>query len=239
MLDPVLFPLSVDHFVSSVEYLTDITPVGNQREYRIARGDDGLVSFDAMQGVRSLTDLHTFLSFFRRRKGRARAFVVRDMIDYQQSWDGSFAPIGTASGDIATEYQLTKTYEAADDAEVEVRKITKAEYGTVHIYVDGDEETHFTFTNGYQGKNHDTGLNYLCTVDGKFKFDSGHVPAADAVIEAKFNFFVPVRFMDDKAPLDEIQDLLEPDPNNSSVWILPSKACGDLPKVMMIESKET
>lgn len=239
MFDPVLYPLSVSHFISTVRYSTDITPVGNQRDYRIARDDDGRVRFNAFQGVRSLKDLHAFISFFRRRKGRARAFAICDLLDNEQSFDGSFAPIGVATGDPDTEYQLSKTYEAADDDQVEVRKITKAQYGTVKIYVDAVEETHFTFTNGYQGKNHDTAANYLCTVDGKFKFDTGHVPAADAVIEAKFKFYVPVYFEDDEAPLDEIEDLMVPDPNDATKWILPSNACGNLPKVMMIESKET
>ncbi len=238
MLAPVQYPLSVDAFVSSVQYLTDVTPIGNGRDYRIARWDDGKVSFDALQDVRSLKDLHTFLSFFRRRKGRARAFVVRDMLDYQQSWDGSLAPIGLGTNNISTKFQLSKTYQAADDDEVEVRTIYKAEYGTIHIYVDGTEETHFTFTNGYQGRNHDTNTNYLCTVDGQFTFNSGHVPALNAVIEAKFNFFQAVNFAEDKAPLDEIQDLLAPDPNDNTKWILPASAGGNLPKVMMIGTNE-
>ncbi len=238
MFDPVLYPLSTgDHFVSAVEYLTDITPIGNQREYRIARGEDGLVSFDALQGLRSLHDLHAILSFFRRRKGRARSFAVIDHLDYQQAWDGSFAPIGLGTGNVATEFQLTKTYQANDDAEAEVRTIKKARYGTIHIYVDSIEETHFTFTNGYQGKNHDTGANYLCTVDGKFKFDSGHVPVAAAVIEAKFEFFVPARFVDDKLPFDDIVSYMKPDPNDSTRWILGDDATGDLPKVSLIEDK--
>ena len=236
-LDPVPYPLSTgQNFVSAVEYLTDVTPVGNQREYRIARSDNGLVSFDALQGVRSIKDLHAFLSFFRRRKGKARAFLVRDWLDYEQSFDGSLAPIGLATGTAGDEYQLTKTYQQTDDAEAEVRSITKAEYGTIHIYVDTVEETHFTFTNGYQGTV--GGTSHLCTVDGKFKFDSGHTPTAGAVIEAKFRFFVPARFVDDKLPLDEIVSYMKPDPNNANAWILGDDASGDLPKVMMIEVKE-
>jgi len=239
--DPVLYPLSTgDHFVSSVEYLTDITPIGNQREYRIARGDDGLVSFDALQGLRSLADLHAILSFFRRRKGRARSFAVIDHLDYTQDWAGGFAPIGLGTGNVATEFQLTKTYQANDDAEAEVRTIRKASYGTVKIYVDSvlkTEGVDWALTNGYQGKNHDTAANYLCTVDGKFKFLSGHVPASDAVIEAKFEFFVPVRFVDDKLPVDDIVSFMKPDPNNTSRWILGDDATGDLPKVSLIEDK--
>lgn len=242
MIDPVAYPLSVDRFVSAVEYLTDITDIGNQREYRIARGEDGRVTFDAMQGVRSLKDLHTLLSFFRRRKGRARGFMVTDWLDYQQSFDGSLAPIGTGTGNIATVFQLSKTYQATGDAQAEVKTITKARHGTIKIYVDSvlkTEGVDYQFTNGYQGINPDTGANYLCTVDGKFTFLSGHVPALAAVIEASFEFYVPVRFAEDKFPADEIVSYMKADPNNPNRWILDATTAGDLPKVMMIEVRET
>jgi uncharacterized protein (TIGR02217 family) len=241
-LDPILYPLSVDTFASTVEYDTDITPVGNQREYRIARSDDGLVYFDAVQGIRSLTDLQTLLSFHRRRKGRARAFLVRDLLDYQSVFQSDAGLVGIGTGDGATsEFQLTKSYSDAYNSEV--RNITKAEYGTIKIYVNSVlkvEGTDYDIKNGYQGVN-SAGANYLCTVDGIVKFKAGKIPSAAAVIEASYRFFVAVRFMEDKIPLGEIQAFMKPDPANTSEWIMDSHSgvAGDLPKVMMREVKET
>jgi uncharacterized protein (TIGR02217 family) len=240
-LDPILYPLSVDTFVSTVEYQTDITPVGSQKEYRIARSDDGLIYFDAVQGIRSLNDLQTILSFFRRRKAQARAFLVRDLLDYQAVFQNDAGTVGIGTGDGTTsEFQLLKTY--SDTYNSEVRNITKAEYGTIKIYVNGVlkvEGTDYDIKNGYQGVN-SAGANYLCTVDGIVKFKAGKIPAAAAIVEAAFRFFVAVRFMEDKLPIGEIMAFMKPDPNNTSEWIMDTHTniAGDVPKVMMREVKE-
>jgi uncharacterized protein (TIGR02217 family) len=240
MLDPIIYPLSIDTFVPAVEYLTAITEVGNQREYRIARGDDGLIYFNAIHGVRSIKDFRALMSFHRRRKGRARAFLVRDQLDYQAdgSTDTGLMAFGTGDG-ATTEFQLTKTY--SDLYNSEVRTVTKAEHGFLKIYVNSVlqvEGTDYDIKNGWQGKN-SGGANYLCTVDGIVKFKAGHVPAGAAVIEWAGRFLVPVRFMEDRLPSDEIAAWMIPDPSNSNEWIMKEGAAGNLPPVMMREVRET
>ena len=245
MLDPIIYPLSIDTFSSTVEYLTDITEVGAQKEYRIARADDGLIYFDAMQGIRSLKDLQTLVTFHRCRKGRARAFLVRDLLDFESvhrtAFAGSIGLQAIGTGDGATdEFQLKKTY--SDLYNSEVRNITKAEHSTIKIYVNSTlktEGTHYNLKAGYQGKN-SAGANYLCTVDGIVEFTGGNIPGVGAVIEAAYRFYVPLRFMEDRIPIGEIMSYMKPDPNNTSEWILdPTNADGELPKVMMREVKET
>ncbi len=220
MFDNVIFPLSVDRCISQTGFDTTIVPLGNGAERRIANWDDGLITFNAMLGVRTLSDLRALRNFHILRRGKARAFPVRDLLDCHASDDGSLMPFATGNG-TAGPFQLTKT--SSDAANNWVREITKPEPETIKIYVATalqTEGTHYT-------------INYLT---GKVTFLASHFPANDAVIEWEGRFFVPVRFVEDSLPIDDIFLLMRADDDGEFVVI--DSATADLPEILMVEDRE-
>lgn len=212
--DAILFPLSVQSGVSAVEYATSVVDLGNAREQRIAHWLDGRVTFDAALGLRSLKDLRALLAFFRARKGRARSFLVRDLLDYEVG-PGAEGIFGEGDG-VETVFQLTKTYSDAYNADV--RPIAKPEASTVQIYRDATLLT--------------AGVDYtLDAATGLVTFTSA--PVADAILSWTGQFFVPVRFAEDTLPADQIFYVYETVPAGAE-W-KPTNASGPIPPVKLIE----
>lgn len=219
MYDNVPFPLSLDRCISQTGFDTTIVPLGNGAERRIANWDDGLITFNAMPGVRSLVDLRALDVFHKLRRGRARSFPVRDLMDCLASYTG--VPMAFATGtNAAGPFQLTKTY--SDAGNNWIREITKPEQGTIKIYVGVTlqvEGTAYT-------------INYLT---GMVTFLAGHFPATDSIISWEGRFWVPVRFNDDKLPIEDV--FLNMKADTDSVWALPKDATADLPQILMIEDR--
>jgi uncharacterized protein (TIGR02217 family) len=212
-----LFPLSVERVISGVEGSTTIIPLGiSGREVRIANLGDGRVTVDCVPGVRSLKDLQTLQSFQRRRMYRLFSFPVRDPLDYTvaRGVEGSFA---TGDG-TAGPFQLTKTY--PDSSNSDVRTITKPEPGSVKIYVAGVLKTEGV----------DYTLDYLT---GKVTFLSGHFPTAGQTIEWEGRFYVPVRFAEDKLPVEEF--FLNMTWDAASSQMLVTAAAGEISPVLLVE----
>lgn len=219
--DNVPFPLSVDRCISETGFDTDITPLGNGAEVRTANWDDGLISFNAILGVRDLDDLRTLRKFHVLRRGRARSFPVRDLLDCQATFDGSLMAIEAVGNGTAGPFQLTKTYSDAGNSYI--REITKPEQGTIKIYVGAvlkTETTHYT-------------IDYLT---GLVTFLAGHFPAASAVIEWSGRFYVPVRFTLDRLPLQDIFINMKADTDGQ--WVLPNDATASLPEILMLEDRD-
>jgi uncharacterized protein (TIGR02217 family) len=229
--DYVLFPLSVSDFVGTVEYLTTVLPRGNGGEQRISKWEDGRAKFDAALGIRSLKDLRSLVEFHRRRKGKTRGFMVRNLLDYEVTGategEGIF---GTGDGE-TVEFQLTKSstdYTETDPVygttgNTETRRIYLPEFGTVTIYVDGVEQ--------------DEGVDY--TLDyktGKVTFLSGHIPALDSVLEWTGRFYIPVRFVEDEVPTDAFNALMKLDVASNEYLL--DRAAGPIPNVAMIEVRD-
>ncbi|MCP9495882.1 MAG: DUF2460 domain-containing protein [Pyrinomonadaceae bacterium MAG19_C2-C3] len=208
--DRVIFPLSVERAVSTVEYRTNIIELGNRGEARIIEWDEGLIHFNAALGVRSLKDLQTLVRFHRSRKGRGRAFLVRDLLDHAAEYELLGAGDGTTAA-----FPLIKTYsdydEFAETGNADVRRITRPEQGLT-IYVDGIAQNE--------------GFDFV------LDFTTGDVafvtpPASGASVTWTGRFYVPVRFVEDKLPADEIYfKLLDPSG---------PKGAGAIPDVPMIE----
>jgi uncharacterized protein (TIGR02217 family) len=223
--DYVLFPLSVDDFAGTVQYLTTVLPRGGGGEQRIARWEDGLPKFDAALGVRSLKDLRALVEFHRRRKGKARGFMVRNLLDYEVTGETEGEGVfGTGDGD-TVEFQLTKSstdYTESDPVygttgNTETRRIYLPESGTVTIYVDGVEQ--------------EEGVDY--TLDyktGKVTFAAA--PDSDAVLEWTGRFYEPVRFVEDEVPTDEFKALMKLDAASNEYLL--DRAAGPIPTVAMI-----
>ncbi|PZU86608.1 MAG: TIGR02217 family protein [Shinella sp.] len=161
---------------------TDIVNLSNGREARNRRWRDSRRAYDAGSGVRSVTDLYEVLSFFEARSGGLHGFRFRDPVDGKSSApDRAVTPfdqvIGEGDGERAT-FQLAKTY---GDAAGEWRRvIAKPVAGTVRLAVDGVELAASAFT--------------CDTATGLVTIDEDYIPFPGALVQAGFEFDVPVRF---------------------------------------------
>jgi len=216
--DNVVFPLSVQSFVSAPEYNTTIIPTGSGAEQRIANWADGRVTFNAAMGVRSRNDLQALIAFFRARKGRARGFLVKDLLDYQAN--GDVIAVGDGTG--KTTFQLVRVYTDIVNSAVygttgnaDIRSIYKPISGTVTVYSGSGgltpliENTHYTI-------NYSTGVITLTS-----GLPNGYI------LNWFGEFYIPCRFVDDKLPADEVYlDMVE------------NKAAGNIPDVGMMEIRD-
>jgi uncharacterized protein (TIGR02217 family) len=218
--DNVPYPLSVDRCIGNFEFDTTVVPLGNGAEVRVANWDDALVSFNALHGIRDLNDLRALNKFHILRRGRARSFPVQDPLDCQATFDGSLMRLDVDGNGTAGPFQLTKTY--SDAANNWIREITKPESGTIKIYVSGVLKTEAT----------DYTINYLT---GKVTFLATHFPAVSAVLEWSGRFYVPVRFVVDKLPIQDVFINLKADADGK--LILPKDATASLPEILMIEDR--
>jgi uncharacterized protein (TIGR02217 family) len=173
------------------ERRTDVVVLGSGFEERNSRWADSRRVYNAGYGVKSLDDLNAVIAFFEERRGRLYGFRWRDHADGKSCPpSGEPAPldqpIGIGDG-VAASFQLTKTYGGAYAPWA--RAIKKPVAATVRVAVDGVEQTAaVAFT-----VNETTGV---------VTFEAGHVPGADAVITAGFEFDVPVRFDTDKLEIN-------------------------------------
>ena len=217
--DNVQFPLSTDRCIPQFAFDTHIDVLGNGAEIRTANWDDALLTYDVIAGIRDLTDLRNLHVFHLLRRGRARSFPIQDLFDCTNSWDGTLTAFATGDG-TAGPFQITRTYTDAGNSWI--REITKPEQGTIKIYVGATlkvEGTHYT-------------INYLT---GKVTFLSGHFPAAAATISWEGRFYVPVRFVDEKLPLQDV--FLNMKADTDGKYVLIKDATGNLPSILLIEDR--
>jgi uncharacterized protein (TIGR02217 family) len=161
---------------------TEIVNLSNGREQRNQRWRDSRRSYDAGSGIRSLSDLYAVLEFFEARRGQLYGFRFRDPIDWAScAPGGTISPqdqvIGTGDGATAV-FALVKAYQDAGGSWA--RRITKPVAGTVMVALDGVlvPETGYAVD--------------LST--GMVTFAAGHAPVAGALVQAGYEFDVPVRF---------------------------------------------
>jgi uncharacterized protein (TIGR02217 family) len=161
---------------------TEIVNLSNGREQRNQRWRDSRRSYDAGSGIGSLADLYAVLEFFEARRGQLYGFRFRDPVDWTSGAPGgAISPqdqvIGIADGTTAA-FALVKTYQ--DGGGSWTRRITKPVAGTTVVAVDGVAVP---------------GTGYVVDlVSGIITFDAGHVPDAGALVQAGYEFDVPVRF---------------------------------------------
>lgn len=220
MYDNVQFPLSVDRCIPQMGFLTVITELGNGAEVRTAEWDDGRLTYNAMPGVRGLDDLRALYKFHILRRGRARSFPVRDLFDCTQNWDGSVMALESVGTGGAGPFQITRTYSDAGNSWI--REITKPEQGTIKIYVGATLQVEGT----------DYTINYLT---GLITFLAGHFPSVGATISWSGRFFVAVRFVDEKLPLQDVYLNMRADTDGN--YVLINDATGNLPEILLIEDR--
>jgi uncharacterized protein (TIGR02217 family) len=169
---------------------TDIVNLSNGREQRNQRWRDSRRRYDAESGIRSLADLYAVLEFFEARRGQLYGFRFRDPVDR-----ASCAPGGTVSagdqvlgiGDgTTTAFALVKAYQDAGGGWT--RRITKPVAGTVAVSVDGVAVPETTYS--------------VDVATGIITFAATHKPGSGALVQAGYEFDVPVRFDIDRIDID-------------------------------------
>lgn len=187
----VRFPLRLALGVSGgPERITDIVNLSNGREARNARWRNSRRSYDAGSGVRSVADLYAVLAFFEARSGELYGFRFRDPVDHQSGPPGQTIAatdqvIGTGDG-VTASFQLVKTY--ADAGASVARTIAKPVAGTARVAVNGAEQAASRFT--------------VDATTGRVTFGNAAIPPAGAIVQAGFEFDVPVRFAVSRIDID-------------------------------------
>ena len=187
----VRFPLRLALGVSGgPERMTDIVNLSNGREARNARWRSSRRSYDAGSGVRSVADLYAVLAFFEARSGELYGFRFRDPVDHQsvppgQTIAATDQVIGAGDG-VTASFQLVKTY--ADAGASVARTIAKPVAGSVRVAVNGAEQAASRYT--------------VDTATGRVIFGSDYIPPVGAIVQAGFEFDVPVRFAVSRIDID-------------------------------------
>jgi uncharacterized protein (TIGR02217 family) len=169
------------------ERRTEIVTLGSGREERNQRWADSRRIYNAGYGVKTIADLETLVAFFEERRGRLFGFRWKDHADFKScavdvSPTFTDQTIGTGDG-TNTDFQLSKRY--GSDFAPWTRSIVKPVAGSVLIAVDEVQQTE--------------GMAFTCdATTGIVHFNSGYIPAADALVTAGFEFDVPVRFDSDR-----------------------------------------
>ena len=200
------FPLALSRRVSGgPERRTEIVALISGHEERNQLWADSRRRYDAGTGLRALDDIHTLVAFFEARRGRLFGFRFRDPLDHKscpaaQSPSALDQVIGTGDG-VAASFQLVK---AAGEG-LPMRTILKPVEDTVTIAVNGTEQQI------------DTAFE-VDTTSGLVTFLPGHVPPADGLVTAGFEFDLPVRFDSDELTIN-----------------LAAFGAGDIPSIPLIE----
>ena len=184
---------------------TEIVQLASGREQRNARWSVPRRRFDAGSAIRSFAQLQEISDFFEARRGRLFGFRFRDPLDHKscpaaQAVSAFDQQIGTGNA-IASDFQLTKSVGEGLPGRVIAKPVT----GTVRIGVDGVEQQ----------------IGTDCLVDttsGLVTFLPGHLPAAEAIVTAGYEFDLPVRFDSDELVIN-----------------LAAFGAGEIPSIPMIE----
>lgn len=166
---------------------TDILQLANGTEVRNAKTRHSRRRYNAVAGLKKISDTIDLLQFFESRFGSLYGFRFRDPLDYS-----AVSTLGVGTGE-DTEFPMTKTYGTAPHTYV--RRITKPVVGTVVVSVDKVITPVFV--------DYDKGL---------IRFETP--PDNGAIITAEFEFDVPVRFATDSLDIElddfgstQIQDI--------------------------------
>ncbi|MDZ7587696.1 MAG: DUF2460 domain-containing protein [Parasphingorhabdus sp.] len=178
--DDVQFPIEIGLGATiATSFSTEIVTTLSGSEKRNSNWADARLEFDAGPGLRSEADVRELITFFRARRGAAKAFRFRDPSDFSSNaMVETPTPIDQllATGDgVKTQFQLRKSY----GDPIQSRTITLPNLTSVRVAVNGAETSDWTLGS-----------------EGVISFLSPPPDGAD--IRAGFEFDVPVRFGEDR-----------------------------------------
>ncbi len=158
-------------------FSTDVVTTFSGHEQRNINWSQSRAHYNIASGVKSESQWHALIAFFRTCRGRAMGFRYKDWSDYK----GINESIAIGDG-LLTEFQLVKIYVSGSIANSRI--ITKPVPGTVKIYIDSILQTSgVTIDNA-------TGIITFAVA-----------PEDESLIAADFEFDVPVRFDTDQLDL--------------------------------------
>ena len=205
--DDVPFPYALSRrSAGGPEFRTSIVETASGREYRNQEWAAARLRFDAARGLRSVAERDQLLAFFYARRGRARAFPLRDFTDFSSAGssghpDPGDQVLGEGNG-LDGAFQLIKWYGEGESAYL--RRILLPVAESVRVALDGVEQA-----GGWS----------VSRPGGVVTFAAP--PAPGVVVSAGFLFEVPVRFDADRI---EVQ------------WISPAaQELGEVPLVEVRE----
>lgn len=168
------FPVDISYgSAGGPQFSTDIVVTHSGYEQRNSNWSQARLRYNVAYGVKTKPQLEALITFFRARKGQLQAFRFKDWTDFEAT-----AQSLTAADGNEAEFQLVKHY--TEGQTTHTRTISKPVAETVKLYIDSALQT-----TGY-------------TVDsatGIVSFTSA--PANGSIIQADFEFDVPVRFATD------------------------------------------
>lgn len=144
------------------------------QEWQFARGQ-----WDAGYGIQNKADYTLLIEFFAARRGMLHSFRFKDWSDFEAARQ----TIGTGDG-VEVNYQLIKSY--TDTASTYVKNITRQIDSTLSLWVNGVLQTITT--------------HYTIGPLGVITFVTA--PPDTELVEAQFEFDLPVRFDIDKLDLE-------------------------------------
>ena len=194
-LESPRFPIDLNYgSMGGPMFKTDIVVYGDGSEYRNSLWSTPRNRYDVRYAVKSRLDLINVYEFFVAQQGSANGFRIKDLFDFTSAADGKSAHaandvlIGTGDG-ATVDFQIIKNY--IKGISTTARKIIKPVIASTLIEVGGTPQIE--------------GVDY--TVDsttGVITFTVA--PGASVIVEAGFEFDVPVRFESDD--LSHVQLLL-------------------------------
>jgi uncharacterized protein (TIGR02217 family) len=152
---------------------TTIIELASGAEQRNINWSQQKATYDVSYGVKSREQMEELLEFFYARRGKAYGFRFKDWMDYTMDRQ----PIGYVKDDGTINLQAFKRYEPQTDYFFD-RPITRIVPGTVQLWVN----------NGFWPP------QYLDVDTGIFLTGGAQATTPGALVEASFEFDVPVRF---------------------------------------------
>jgi uncharacterized protein (TIGR02217 family) len=178
----VRFPTDISYgSEGGPEFSTEVVELSGGTERRNINWTYPRERWNVAYGVKTKAQLQELIAFFYARRGKAFAFRFKNHDDYSAGWTTL-----TESEDVPGTFQLVKVY--GDQTYYLTRKITKPVEGTVSVVVDGTPVDS-------QNWDMDYGTGILT-------FASGYDPSPGAVVQATFQFDVPMRFDTDYLPVN-------------------------------------
>lgn len=114
-------------------YFTEVVPVASGHEQRNEVWQYARLMWDVSHGVRTDTDMHDLIAFFRSMRGKLHGFRFKDWSDFQSN-AGGVGIIGSGGvGDGTPSQQLMKRYAPDVGVAFDLREIRKPVAGTIQV----------------------------------------------------------------------------------------------------------
>ena len=179
-VDTTVFPRELSAVIAKTKWSVSIVELGGGAEQRNVNWSDARRVYNASNPTLTLAQFQSIETHFNARRGRGRAFPLRDRTSFRATVEA----LGTAGG-IGSTMQLVIA--GGDAGNAYVREIYLPESVTLHVFANAVEKTegvHWSMT--YSGSTAGT-LTWLASFSGQSITWSG-------------DYYIPVRYDIDELP---------------------------------------